>query len=426
MKVRVRTSVVQGDVYAPPSKSYTHRAMTIAALGKKAEISYPLLSKDTIATVKACEAFGATIHVPEEKEDVLRIVGVEGHPKTPDDVIDAANSGTTLRFMTALGSLVDGAVVLTGDGSLRKRPNGPLLKAINDLGASTFSTKGDGTAPIVVRGKLKGGKTTVDGSISSQFISALLLACPFASKYTMIKVDGKLKSKPYVEMTLDMLKGAGAKVVTNFSKFEIPHEQAFNLGSYVIPGDFSSASYLLAAGAITNSKVVVKNLFPSKQGDVAIVFILQQMGANVMWNRDKGMVTVDGADLEGIRIDVGAHPDLVPTLAVLGACAEGVTQITNAAHLRYKETDRLRAMSVELRKMGAKVKELPDGLVIERSHLQGAKLRGYNDHRIVMALAVAGLVAKGETIVDDAESVDVSYPDFFDDLFSMGANIGVE
>jgi len=426
MNVRVQPSIVQGDVYAPPSKSYTHRAMTIAALGKKADILYPLLSKDTMATVRACEAFGATIHAPEGKEDVLKIIGVDGCPKVPENVIDAANSGTTLRFMTAVASLVDGAVVLTGDDSLRKRPNGPLLKAINDLGASAFSAKDDGTAPIVVRGKLKGGKTTVDGSISSQFISALLLACPFAGKNTMIKVDGELKSKPYVEMTLDMLESAGAKVVTDFTKFEISHRQAFNLGSYVIPGDFSSASYLLAAGAITNSKVVVKNLFPSKQGDVAIVSILQQMGANVTWNQNKGVVTVDGADLKGIRIDVGAHPDLVPTLAVLGACAEGVTQITNAAHLRYKETDRLRAMSMELRKMGAKVKELPDGLVIEKSRLHGAKLSGYNDHRIVMALVIAGLVAEGETIVDDAESVEVSYPDFFDDLFSMGANIGVE
>jgi len=426
MKVRVRPSIVQGDVYAPPSKSYTHRAMTIAALGKKADILYPLLSKDTMATVRACEAFGATIHVPEGKEDVLKIVGVDGHPKVPEDVINAANSGTTLRFMAAVGSLVDGAVVLTGDDSLRKRPNEPLLKAINDLGASAFSTKDDGTAPIVVRGKLKGGKTTVDGSISSQFISALLLACPFGSEDTMIKVNGELKSKPYVEMTLDMLESAGAKVVTDFTKFEIPHNQKFNLGSYVIPGDFSSASYLLAAGAITNSKVVVRNLVPSKQGDVAIVSILQQMGANVTWNQKKGVVTVNGADLKGIRIDVGDHPDLVPTLAVLGACAEGVTQITNAAHLRYKETDRLRTMSTELRKMGAKIKELPDGLVIERSRLYGARLKGYNDHRIVMALTVAGLVAEGETIVDDAGSVEVSYPDFFDDLFSMGANIGVE
>jgi len=280
-----------------------------------------------------------------------------------------------------------------------------MPRTINDLGADAFSTKGDGAAPIVVRGRLKGGKTTVDGSISSQFISALLLACPFAGKDTMIKVDGKLKSKPYVEMTLDMLESAGAKVVTDFAKFEIPHGQAFDLGSYTIPGDFSSASYLLAAGAMVNSKVVVKNLFPSKQGDVAILSILQQMGAKLTWNRDKGTVTVDGAELKGIRIDVGDHPDLVPTLAVLGACAKGVTQITNAAHLRYKETDRLRAMSTELKKMGAKIKELPDGLVIEKSRLHGAKLRGYNDHRVVMALAVAGLLAEGETIIDDAESV---------------------
>ncbi len=426
MDVSIQPSTVKGTIYAPPSKSYTHRAVAIASLGKESEVSYPLLSKDTLATVHACEAFGATIRIIEGKEDVLRISGVDGQPTTPENVIDAANSGTTLRFMIAIAGLIDGAAVLTGDASLRKRPNIPLLKAMNELGAVAFSTKGDGTAPIVVRGRLKGGKTTVDGSISSQFISGLLLACPFVEKDTTIRVDGELKSRPYVEITIDMLKNAGVKLFTDSTQFTISCMQSIDVGPYMIPGDFSSASYLLAAGAITNSKVVVKNLFPSKQGDVAIITILQQMGANVEWNQKKGVVTVDGADLKGIRIDAGAHPDLVPTIAILGACAKGVTQITNAAHLRYKETDRLTAMSTELAKMGAKVKQLSDGLIIEESHLHGARLCGYNDHRIVMALTIAGLVAEGETTIDSAESVGVSYPDFFDDLFSMDANIRVE
>ncbi|MDI6639250.1 MAG: 3-phosphoshikimate 1-carboxyvinyltransferase [Methanocellales archaeon] len=423
MNVKVRASRIKGDVYAPPSKSYTHRAIAIASLGEKSTIKYPLLSGDTMATVRACEAFGAIV---ESYGGVLNIAGVGGRPRTPDDVIDVTNSGTSLRFMTAVASLVDGAAVLTGDASLRKRPNEPLLKAINDLGARALSTKGDGTAPIVVHGKLKGGETIVGGSVSSQFISALLIACPFAENETVIKVDGELISKPYVEMTLEMLERAGAKITAESGEFTIPCDQAFDLRSYAVPGDFSSASYMLAAAAMTNSKVRVRNLVPSKQGDVAIVAILKKMGANVSWNQTRGVVTVDGADLKGIEIDTGEVPDLVPTIAVLGAVADGITSISNAEHLRYKETDRLHAMTSELRKMDVKIEEKTDGMVIEGTSLHGAKLHGYHDHRIVMALTIAGLVAEGETVIDNAECVEVSYPDFFDDLFGMGANLGVE
>ncbi|MCD5409708.1 MAG: 3-phosphoshikimate 1-carboxyvinyltransferase, partial [Methanocellales archaeon] len=348
MDVDIQPSTVKGTVYAPPSKSYTHRAVAIASLGKESEVLYPLLSKDTLATVHACEAFGATIRIIEGKENVLRISGVMGNPVTPENVIDVANSGTTLRFMIAIGGLIADATVLTGDASLRKRPNIPLLNAMNELGAVAFSTKGDGTAPIVVKGKLNGGKTTVDGSISSQFISSLLLACPFAEKDTTIRVDGELKSRPYVEITVDMLKNAGVELFTDSTQFMIPCMQSIDIESYMIPGDFSSASYLLAAGAVTNSKVSVRNLIPSKQGDIEIVQILKEMGANISWDKSKGVVTVDGADLRGIEVDAIDTPDLVPVVAVLGACAEGVTRIVNAEHLRYKETDRLVAMSTEL------------------------------------------------------------------------------
>lgn len=423
MNVKVRSSRIKGDIYAPMSKSYTHRAIAIASLGGKSTINYHLLSGDTIATVRACKALGATI---ESREDVLNVAGVDGRPKTPDDVICVSNSGTSLRFMTAIASLIEGTAVLTGDASLRVRPNDPLLKAINDLGAKAFSTKEDGTAPIVVQGKLQGGETVVDGSISSQFISGLLISCPFAEKDTVIKVDGELISKPYVEMTLEMLEKTGAKITTDFKEFVIPCDQTFDLRSYVVPGDFSSASYILAATAMTNSKSRVRNLFPSKQGDVAIISILEKMGANISWNQTEGIVNLDGADLEGIEIDTGDIPDLVPTIAVLGAVADGTTTISNAKHLRYKETDRLHAMTSELRKMGVKIEEKTDGMIIEGTRIHGAKLHGYNDHRIVMALTIAGLVAEGETVIDNAECVEVSYPGFFDDMYGMGANLEVK
>jgi 3-phosphoshikimate 1-carboxyvinyltransferase len=419
MIAKVKKSEVWGEVEAPPSKSYTHRSIVIGSLGRYAKIERPLLSADTLATVGACRAMGAEISVGD---DQLEIAGVIGIPKVPDDVINAANSGTTLRLCLSMAALADGATVFTGDASLRTRPNGPLIKALNDLGAICFSTRFNGLAPIVVQGPMKGGEIFIEGGISSQFISSLLISSPFAKRDTTINIKGELKSRPYVEVTLEMMEKAGAKVATDYKEFQIESYQEYGLKSYRIPGDFSSASYMLAAGALAG-KVTVENLFESKQGDAAIMEHLLDMGANVYWDTEKGSVTVEQAELRGIDIDVGATPDLVPTLAVLAACAKGTTHITNAAHVRYKETDRLHAITTELKKMGVDIVEEPDGLIINGGTLKGAKVNGYDDHRIVMALAVAGLVAAGTTSIDTAESVDISYPGFFSDLKRIGAKV---
>jgi len=269
---------------------------------------------------------------------------------------------------------------------------------------------------------MKGGEIFIEGGVSSQFISSLLISCPFARRDTAINIKGELKSKPYVEVTLEMMEKAGGKVSTDFKEFRIESDQDYSLKSYRVPGDFSSASYMLAAGALAG-KVTVANLFESKQGDAAIMEYLLDMGANVYWDTEKGTVTVEQAGLRGIDIDAGATPDLVPTLAVLAACAKGTTHITNAAHVRYKETDRLHAMATELKKMGAAITEEPDGLIISGGRLKGAKVDGYDDHRIVMALAIAGMMATGTTSIDTAESVDISYPGFFADLKRIGAKV---
>lgn len=419
MIAKVKKSEVWGDVEAPPSKSYTHRSIVIGSLGRYSKIEKPLLSADTLATVGACRAMGAEISV---KEDYLEIAGVIGKPKVPDDVINAANSGTTLRLCLSMAALADGATVFTGDSSLRTRPNGPLIKALNGLGAVCFSTRYNGLAPIVVQGPLEGGEISIEGGISSQFISSMLISCPFAKRDTTININGELKSRPYVEVTLEMMDKAGGKVSTDYREFHIESDQEYDLKSYRIPGDFSSASYMLAAGALSG-KVTVENLIESKQGDAAIMEHLLDMGANVYWDTSKGTVTVEKAELKGIDIDVGATPDLVPTLAVLAACAKGETHITNAAHVRYKETDRLHAITTELKKMGADIVEEPDGLIIRGGRLRGAKVDGYDDHRIVMALAVAGLMATGTTSIGTAESVDISYPGFFNDLKRIGAKV---
>ncbi len=420
MKLTINRSEIKGTVNAPPSKSYTHRAIAIAAMSKKATVHNPLISEDTKATIRASEAFGATV---EPKNDSLLICGFDGKLKIPDNVLDVANSGTTLRIMTAISSLVDGATVLTGDASIRTRPNTPLLNALNDLGAVTFSTRNNGMAPIVVRGKMKGGNVKIDGSISSQFISALLIACPLAENETTIMIKGELKSRPYVNITIGMLKEAGATIHSDDreNSFTVPPNQEYDMRSYNVPGDFSSASYMMAAGALCGD-VTIKNLYPSEQGDSAMVEILEKMGAQISWDRKKGEVKVNKSELCGIKVDVGKTPDLVPTLAVLGAVSTGQMVIENAGHVRFKETDRLHAMTVELKKMGVDITEEKDRLIIKGGKINGAKVHGWDDHRIVMALAVAGMVA-GSTTIDTIESVGISYPGFFEDLRNSGAVI---
>ncbi|MDK2825287.1 MAG: 3-phosphoshikimate 1-carboxyvinyltransferase [Methanolobus sp.] len=422
MKVSVSTSKVNGEVFAPPSKSYTHRAITIAALSDDCVIHRPLMSADTLASIRAAEALGASI---EKYEDRIHVKGVNGKPHVPNNIIDVANSGTTLRFMTAVSALTNGVTVLTGDSSIRNRPNQPLLDVLNKLGVEAYSTRGNGCAPIVVRGGLKGAITTIDGSISSQFISALLIACPLTTQSTTLSIKGEMKSRPYVDVTMELIEQAGAEILVeegNTIKFIIPANQKYNLKEYTVPGDFSSASYLLAAAAITGSTVTVKNLFPSKQGDIEIIDVLERMGAKISWDKENGIAQITGNGLKATIFDAGATPDLVPTIAVLAACAQGTTVIENAEHVRYKETDRLHAMALELTKMGIAVKEEPDQLIITGGKLRGAELHGWHDHRIIMALTIAGMVA-GDTVIDTAEAVDISFPNFFETMKELGAAV---
>jgi len=420
MIASVERSTVSGEVYAPPSKSYTHRAILITALGPGGMVKRPLISADTRATISASEAFGAKISLNDEE---IKIQGISDKPQTPEDVINVLNSGTTLRFCSAVAAVTEGAV-LTGDASIRTRPNGPLLSCLNDLGATAFSIRNNGKAPLVIKGKMRGGTARLNGGVSSQFLSALLIASPLAEGDTKVVIEGDLKSRPYAEITLDMLGDAGVRVDAGRQEFFVPGNQTYNLKGYTIPGDFSSASYPLAAAAVTGSEVTVKGILPSRQGDSAIIDILNRMGAKVSWDKEKGDLKIKGGELQGVEVDASLTPDLVPTIAVLGAVAKGKTTVMNAEHVRHKETDRLHAMAVELSKMGADIRERPDGLEITGGPLRGAEVHGYHDHRIVMALTVAGLVAGG-TKIDTAEAVDVSYPGFFQEMGKLGARVSV-
>lgn len=436
MDVTVTPSSLRGTVRAPPSKSYTHRAILAAGYADGALVREPLDSADPHATARAVEAFGGEV---SESDDGLAIEGFAGVPDVPDNVIDCANSGTTMRLVTGTAALADGWTVLTGDDSLRSRPQGPLLDAIEGLGGRAESTRGNGQAPLVIGGPIPGGAVSIPGDVSSQYITALLMAGAVTEEGIEIDLETELKSAPYVDITLEVLAEFGVEAEpldadggevrsAGASGFRVPGGQSYEPtdGEYRVPGDFSSVSYLLAAGVLAAEEgLTVRGAQPSAQGDTAIVEIVERMGGAVEWDREEGTIEASRSDLSGITVDVGDTPDLLPTIATLGAAADGETRITNCEHVRYKETDRVSAMADELKKMGASVTEHEDELVIhgDESEVTGATVQGHDDHRIIMALALAGLVAEGETVVEGAEHVDVSFPDFFEVLYDLGATI---
>ncbi|WP_254862192.1 3-phosphoshikimate 1-carboxyvinyltransferase [Halovivax gelatinilyticus] len=424
MNVTLAPATVDGVVSAPPSKSYTHRAILAAGCGESSLVESPLWSADTQATTRAVEAFGGS--VSRRSDGALAIDGFDGQPAIPDDVIDCANSGTTMRLVTATAALVDGTTVLTGDASLRSRPQGPLLDALADLGATARSTRSNGQAPLVIDGPIDGGRVSIPGDVSSQYVSALLMAGPLTDGGVEVELETTLKSAPYVDVTREVLDAFGVETRETDAGFAVDGGQSYRVadGSYAVPGDFSSISYLLAAGAIAG-EVEIEGAHPSAQGDRAIVDHVEAFGAPVEWNREAGRLSVERAPLSGIEVSVADTPDLLPTLAALGAVADGETRILDAEHVRYKETDRVSAMAEELDTMGVETTEERDALIVhgDRSTLSGARVDGRGDHRIVMALAVAALAADGETTIDGAEHVDVSFPTFFETLTDLGVEV---
>ncbi|KOX96438.1 3-phosphoshikimate 1-carboxyvinyltransferase [Halorubrum tropicale] len=453
MDVHITRSTLRGTARAPPSKSYTHRALLAAGYSDGATVESPLVSADTRATARAVTAFGGAVEPagadggaevePDLTDaDALAVEGFGGRPAVPDDVIDCANSGTTMRLVTAAAALAEGTTVLTGDGSLRSRPQGPLLDALGDLGVRAESTRSNGQAPLVVAGPLAGGEVAIPGDVSSQYVTALLMAGAVTDEGIEVELTTELKSAPYVDITLELLGDFGVEATpvgaggdpldgaAGAAGFSVPGGQTYapSGGTYAVPGDFSSISYLLGAGAVAadpGGAVRIEGARPSAQGDAAIVDVVEEMGAPVDWDREAGEIAVERADLAGVAVDVGDTPDLLPTIAALGAVADGDTRIENCEHVRYKETDRVSAMAEELEKMGAETTEEPDVLTVHgsESDLRGAAVDGRGDHRIVMALSVAALAAEGTTTVRGAEHVDVSFPGFFDAMADLGTDV---
>ncbi|MCK9150819.1 3-phosphoshikimate 1-carboxyvinyltransferase [Methanobacterium alcaliphilum] len=414
-----KTSQISGVVKAPPSKSYTHRAVIIASMADgKSLLNDPLNSEDTLASLESCRAFGSEINNFKEQWEVE---GTAGEMQTPHDVIDVKNSGTTLRIMTSIAGLASNYSIFTGDSSLKTRPMQHLLDALKTLGVEAVSSRGDGKPPIIVKGGFKGGKTSIPGNVSSQFISSILIAGVLAENPVELEVTGEFISQPYVDMTRDVMAKFGVRVgYDSVSKIFKVNPQNYKSTDYTIEGDYSSASYLAGAAAILGSEITIKNLFKdSKQGDKLILDILSCMGAEINAKYDE--VTVEGnGELQGIDIDLHNAPDLLPTMSVLGALAEGTTEISGVKHARFKETDRISTCAKELTKLGVDVNEKPDGMVINGGVKSGI-VQSHGDHRLAMALSLIGL--KVGIKIQNAEVYGVSFPNFPEVMNKLGCTM---
>ena len=418
-----KTEKLSGQVCAPPSKSYTQRMVIAAALTHGAsKVSNPLLSEDTQATLRAVSALGAKVATAE---DCWTIEGTKAL-KGAKEPIDCGESGATLRFMIPVAALAKGSSTLVFRGSIEKRPVEPLLASLKDLGAKAHVGKfGGKDAVFVDGGGIVGGETSIAGDVSSQFVSGLMFACPMAQVDTEIMLTSPLESEDYVKMTQAVLANHGIKVPAHENHIHIPADQTYMPSDGRVSGDFSSAAFLLAAAAITNSKVQINSLeYASVQGDKAIMGILKHMGVNGKVCADSVAIGGSGSLLKPVEVGAKNIPDLVPAIAVLACYAKGTSHIFGAHRLRLKESDRLESLYLELTKMGAQITINSDGLIIEGgSPLHGAVIDPHNDHRIAMACATAALGAEGETTIQNAECVRKSYPQFFTHLKQLGANL---
>ncbi len=424
-------SRLNGSVSIPASKSHTIRAVAIASLAAgQSAIRNPLSSSDTHAAVDCYRALGAEIDTTDPK--LWKVSGTGGKIKAPEKTIDVANSGTTLRIAIGSAALArpGQTISFTGDEQIQTRPVGPLMNALTGLGAKCVSLKNNGKAPLEITGRINGGQTSIAAS-TSQYLSSLLLCAPLAASGT--EIDVTLLNEPgYVQMTLDWLDKQGIEYENqNFRKFKIKGNQSYKSFDSAIPADFSSATFFLCAAAMLADEVTLLGLdFSDSQPDKAVVEYLKAMGADITIAADS--ITIKAAPLKGLEIDMNATPDALPAMAVTAAFAEGTTRLVNVPQARSKETDRIKCMAEELEKIGVDIEELPDGLIIRRStnnlrvtgHGQRVtNLDGRSDHRIVMALSLAGLAIEGQTTIDTAEAINVTFPDYVELMKSIGANM---
>ena len=452
----------------------------------KSHIENVLLSRDTLASIECAKMLGVSVNSLNKKSDhhvdpnndgpdnystntvsgpkhgadnpvgaedlIVESNGGRSGFKTPDDVLYADNSGTTIRIATSMCSLVnDGYSILTGDKSLRKRPMGDLIKSLNQLGVNCFSTNNNYFPPLVVKGEgMKGGTTKIRGDVSSQFISSILLSGIYSKIPITIQVLGKQVSKPYIDSTLYMIKKFGVKVENSSNElfsnhwvngakdsrdskldeaiseeYRLPVDNDYKPQTMRVPGDFSTAALLMSAAIMSEGVVAIKNLdFTMPQGDMEIINIIKKMGGRIEVDKNKGVAKIDGSTkLDGGDFNLVGTPDLLPVVAILSLKAKNKTTITGVSHARYKETDRVSNISSQLTKFGAQIKEDNDSItVLPPDKLKSAVINSFDDHRLFMAFTIAGLSAEN-TIIDSADSVDVSFPNFINELKGIGAQV---
>jgi 3-phosphoshikimate 1-carboxyvinyltransferase len=410
---------LDATVEIPGSKSFTQRALVIASLAEGKSLLYnALLSEDSMHLMEALTDLGATFQIQGKD---IHVTGTGGRLRNPGKSIYLGDNGTAMRFLTSLVALGKGEYILTGSERLCQRPVEPLLEALRSFGVDARSKDGNGFPPVAIRGGgFPGGHVVFKDIASSQFVSALMICSPYARKETVIELEGTIRSYPYLEMTQEVMEAFGARVFQDHPcRFTVSGEGHYVHREYRIEGDASSASYFLLAAAICGGRIRVKNLNPqTRQGDAGFPAILETLGCRVI--RGENWVEVWGTELNRgeYTFDLGNMPDIVPTLAVLASRRFGRTSIRNVSHLRFKESDRLKALVTELRKMNINAQEDVDGLMIEGGPAKGALIETYNDHRMAMSFAILGLVVPGVRIQNPG-CVAKSFPDFWEKLGEM-------
>lgn len=404
---------------APPSKSFTHRALIAAGLATgDSVIMNPLSSEDTLMTVRGLGTLGIGISFSGGN---ITVNGAGGCPDCGDRcIIDTGNSGTSLRLLASVALLSAHPVLLTGSRRMQERPVGPLVEALRSLGAGIGYLGNPGYPPVVIRGSLAGGKVAVDAAMSSQFVSSILIAAPYAGREVSISIPGTVSSRSYIDVTLDVMEQFGAVYSRNgYREFRVRNDRRYRGTRYTIEGDYSSASYFFAVAAVTEGRVTVTGLNPaSVQGDRAFLDALGEMGCTVRTGKESVTVESSGR-LEGIDIDMSSSPDTVQTLCMVAALAKGKTRISGISHLRFKESDRIGTMADLLGNLGGNVSVGEDELVISPAPLHGGRIPTHDDHRIAMSFAVLGL-GTGDLAIEDAGCTAKSFPGFWDALREAG------
>ncbi len=403
---------VNAEIQLPPSKSYTNRALIVASLADGTSIiHHPSKSNDSMLLIDALRRFGIEI---KENQDSLEVIGSNGKLKAPSQEIFVGNAGTTMRFLASLACLAEGETILNGDEQMNKRPIKDLIETLKANGIKCTSQ--NGFPPVkIVGGNFNGGKINIEASTSSQFVSSILLTSPYAKRSVILHVNGDISSMPFVDMTLHVMRSFGANIETiDTNIFKIDNQQKYIGHEFEIEPDATSASYFLAAAAITNGYIKICNLSTeSLQGDIQFISILSEMGCSVIRHQD--CIEIRGGKLHGIEVDMKSMLDCVPTLAVVSAFAKGTTVIKNIRQLRYKETDRISAIASELTKIGVKIEFDENELIIHPRPLHGVTVETYNDHRIAMSFAIAGLQVEGIKIKNPM-CVSKSFPTFWEEF----------